>query len=231
MGGPGCHHTLSLKGPGGICLPSWPPQWVSRPLARRGPVGPRVGCPGAMVGPLSHFSCLVFGQIVLDGGLRLSVPSALLGSPEAAAVSCPLSTCLERPSSAASARVSVASAHPPGPSPRVLSGWHGSSRPLPAASSLVAGPSLCCLGGGQLHHAHPWQQMHGASPGSWTPPTEDSWIERSNVGTPRVYTTVEQTSSAGGAVSQRGPPLHARLGPRRLRLHCWTDSWCSRTVA
>lgn len=100
-------------------------------------MGPRVGRPAAMVGPLSHFSCLVFGQIVSDGGLRVSVPSALLGSPEAAVVSCPLSTCLERPSSAASARVSVASARPPGPSPRVLSGWRSSSRPLPAC--LVAG--------------------------------------------------------------------------------------------
>ena len=62
--------------------------------------GPRVGCPVVVVGPSSHSSHLVFGQIALDGGLRLTVPSALLSSSEAAVVSSPLSTCLEHPSAA-----------------------------------------------------------------------------------------------------------------------------------
>lgn len=209
-------HTLTLKGPGGVCLPSWPPRWASRPLARRGPVGPGAGRPVAMVGPPSHLSCLVFGQVVLDGGLRFSVPLALLGSPEAAVVSCPLSAWLEHP------------LQPPLPlcllllpalwAPLLESSLVGAAAPVRSqrASSPVAGPSLCCPGGGQLCHTHAWQQMYGASPGVVDAPPADPWIERSSVGTPCVYTTVEQTSSARGAVAERAP-VRARLGPRHLR--------------
>lgn len=45
--------------------------------------------PVVMVGPSSCSSHLVFGQIALDGGLRQTVPSALLSSSEATAVGSP----------------------------------------------------------------------------------------------------------------------------------------------
>ncbi|CAM9707695.1 unnamed protein product [Rangifer tarandus platyrhynchus] len=157
-------------------------------------------------------------KIALDGGLQLSVPSALLGSPVAVAVSCPLSTCLERPSSAACACASVASACSPGPSPRVLPGWRSSSRPLPAGLVTVAGPSLPCLGGGQLSHTHPWQQMHGACPGVVDTPPADPWIEFSYCGDPVfVHDCGADELGELGAVSQTGPPLRAGLGPGCLR--------------
>lgn len=62
--------------PGGVCHLLRPPSLL--PLRALGGV-PRLApcCPVVMVGPSSCSSHLVFGQIALDGGLRLTVPSLL----------------------------------------------------------------------------------------------------------------------------------------------------------
>ena len=104
--------------------------------------------------------------------------------------------------------------------PLLVSSLLGVAAPVHSqqASSPVAGPSLLCLGGGQLHHTHPWQQMHGASPGVVDAPPADPWIECSYCGDPVcVHDCGADELSELGAMSQTGPPLRAWLDPGRLR--------------
>lgn len=61
-------------------------------------------------------------------------------------------------------------------------------------------------------------------------PPADPWIERSSVGTPCVYTTVERTSSARCCHRREGPHVPPASGTLRGDLGCWTDSWRSWTV-
>ncbi|XP_032510416.1 protein Bop [Phocoena sinus] len=70
-------------------------------------------------------------------------------------------------------------------------------------------------------NAHPWQE-DGATPGVAYTPLVDPWIERPCCGDPVcVRTTMEQKSSASGAVgckpAERGPPA-MRMGLRPLRV-------------
>ncbi|XP_030875513.1 LOW QUALITY PROTEIN: protein Bop [Leptonychotes weddellii] len=123
-------------------------------------------------------------QIALDGGLRLTVPSALLSAPEATAVS------------------SSDPQHLPG-TPGIPLGrhhWQGPCNPIRAAANYT--------------NAHPWQQMDQVSPGVTYAPPVDPWIERPCCGDPVcARTTLEQKSMAMSAPGGSANPPAQKPDP------------------